>query len=120
MARPAPLGALPAALAAKLKPVAWDAAKLDGGAWSQARDGDLPSEGEAPGWRFRHIKKLTRWDKSQGNFLFAGSAAKPALYVKEVFYPQVLCTGSGGKALWLSTYTGLVRMPLEGQGGPKQ
>ena len=61
---------------------------------------------------FKQLKKAFRRDKSQGNYLFRSGDSKPRLYVKGVFYPKVLCASEDGKSLWLSTYTGLHRIPL--------
>jgi hypothetical protein len=56
------------------------------------------------------------WDKSQGNFLWGpppeGGAAKPRWYVKETFFPQLLCGNPEGGRVWLSTYTGILRLDL--------
>ena len=35
---------------------------------------------------------------------------KPKLYVKGVFYPKFLCASPDGDRLWLSTYSGLLRL----------
>ena len=112
VSRPAPLGCLPPDLAARLKPMKCQAVKLDGQAWSEAAAAELPPEAGPPAWQFKHIKKLVNRDKSQGNFLFPAAGKEPALYVKEVFYPQVLCADQG--SMWLSTYTGLLRIPFGG------
>lgn len=122
VSRPTQLGMLPPALAGRIKAVTkkCEAVKFDGKTWSKATAADLPPEAKKPGWHFRHIKKRIRRDKSHGNFLFGAAGDKPRLYVQDVFYPLVLCEGSGGKFLWLSTYTGLVRVPLRKPAGRKE
>ena len=50
-----------------------------------------------------------------GNMLWGPSTAGtlvPRYYVKEIYAPQFLCFGQGGKRLWLSTFTGLLRIDL--------
>jgi len=122
--RQAPLGVLPVGLAAKLEPMDCDAARFDGRAWTVAKPEDLPPAEAGPQWSFRQLERKDHLDKSQGNFLCgpgpgdplaslrAGPQPKPRYYVKEVFYPQFLCTSPDGERMWLSTYTGLLRLDL--------
>jgi hypothetical protein len=114
LSQPAQLGTLPAGLADRLKSrlLRCEAVKFDGKTWAEAKAEELPPEGRGPAWRFKKIGRGARRDKSQGNFVVSASGEKPVLYVKDVFYPQVLCTGNEGESMWLSTYTGLVRIPF--------
>jgi hypothetical protein len=101
-----------------------DAARFDGRAWTVAKPEDLPPAEAGPQWSFRQLERKDHLDKSQGNFLCgpgpgdplaslrAGPQPKPRYYVKEVFYPQFLCTSPDGERMWLSTYTGLLRLDL--------
>ena len=118
--RPAQLGVLSARLLAEITPMKCEAVKFDGNAWTKAIAADLPPEGKEPVWRFKKVGKGARRDKSQGNFLCGAADDKPTLYVKDVFYPQVLCEGKEGDSMWLSTYTGLVRIPFGESAGLKE
>ena len=55
-------------------------------------------------------------DKSQGNYLCGpvpgDPETKPRYYLKEVFFPLFLCAGADGRRLWISTFTGLVRLDI--------
>jgi len=115
----APLGVLPVQLAAKLQPLDMDAARFDGKSFTPAKLEDVPSTEGKPQWFFRNLGKKDPMDKSQGNYLCGplpqDAEAKPRYYVKEVFYPQFLCASSDGSRMWISTYTGLVRLDLKPQ-----
>ena len=110
----APLGLLPVQLRDGLKPLDCDVARFDGNAWSAARPEDLPPADAGPQWSFKQFDRKDHLDKSQGNFL-CDPASKPRYYVKEVFYPQFLCASPDGGRMWLSTYTGLLRLDLGSQ-----
>ena len=64
----------------------------------------------------RQFERKDHLDKTQGNFLCGPALGdrrpKPRYYVKEVFYPQFLCTSPDGSRMWLSTYTGILRLDL--------
>jgi hypothetical protein len=113
---PAPLGQLPTFLKGKLKPMDAVAAKFDGKTWSAAGAADVPAAPGAPKWLFRKLERTSHLDKTHGNWLcerVPGQAQlKPHFYVKEVFFPLFLCEGGGGRRLWISTYTGLLRLDL--------
>jgi len=122
LSRPTQLGMLPAGLADKLKPrtMKCKAVKFDGKTWSEAKAEDLPPESKGPAWHFKKVGRGVRRDKSQGNFVVSAGGEKPIVYVKDVFYPQVLCVGDKGESMWLSTYTGLVRIPFGESVGMKE
>lgn len=112
--RPSPLGILPVQLRGKLKAVDWTTAQFDGKKWSEADPKALPRPA-LRAWSVRRAGK--RWrrhrmDKSRGNFLWGPGprAPTPRLYVKGVFYPKFLCASPDGDRLWLSTYSGLLRL----------
>jgi len=115
--RQAPLGRLPVQLRDSLKPVVdFDVARFDGKRWTAAKPDDLPPAGPPPKWAFRQFERKDHLDKSQGNFLCTraprSNALKPRYYVKEVFFPKFLCASADGRRLWLSTYTGILRLDL--------
>ena len=115
-AQPAPLGVWPVQLSAKLKPLDADAARFDGKTFVAAKPDENPSAEAKPPWSFRYFDRKDHLDKSQGNYLCGpGSDSgeiKPRYYVKEVFYPLFLCAGNDGRRLWISTYTGIVRLDV--------
>jgi hypothetical protein len=115
--RPAPLGQLPVFLEEKLKLLDCDAAEFDGKEWKAVKLADLPPAGAKPKWRFRQFERKGHLDKTHGNFLceVQAGALKPRYYVKEVFFPLFLCEAAEGKRLWISTYTGLLRLDLPGK-----
>ena len=119
--RLAPLGMLATDLRDTLKPLDCDVARFDGKTWAPARQDDLPRSTSKPPWFVKRIRKRHRMDKSRGNFLWgpaAGSGkAGPRFYVKEVFFPRFLCASPDGKRLWLSTYSGLLRLDCAGAAG---
>ncbi len=123
----APLGVVPTFLApgavgAGFKPAPTmdaDAARFDGQAWAAAKLEDVPAApgaGARPAWFFKQVEKKGMWDKTHGNFLWGppadGGAPKPRWYVKETFFPQLLCGSPEGGRVWLSTYTGILRLDL--------
>ena len=107
----APLGLLPVQLRDTLKPLDCDVARFDGKAWSAAKPEDLPPADAGPPWSLKLFDRKDHLDKSQGNTL-CDPASKPRYYVKEVFYPLFLCASPDGARLWLSTYTGLLRLDV--------
>jgi len=109
--QPAPLGILPVQLRGTLAAQELVTARFDGKTWTQADVKAMPKAG-VRSWFVKRIKKRHRMDKSRGNFLWGPSPKGPApkLYVKGVFYPRFLCTGPDGDRLWLSTYSGLIRL----------
>jgi hypothetical protein len=117
----APLGQLPVFLAGKLKPLDGDAAVFDGKTWKLARVSDLPPPPPQSEWVFKPFDRKGHFDKTDGNFLCrrAGVTAAPTYYLKEVFFPLFLCGGEKEKRMWISTYTGLLRLDLPGSGGGK-
>ncbi len=113
---PAPLGRLPVQIEDVLRPVLdFDAAKFDGKTWTPMAASEVPAS-QPSKWTFRQVEKKDHLDKSQGNFLWGVApgdpAIKPRYYVKEVFFPLVLCEGDGGRRLWLSAFTGMARLDL--------
>ena len=114
--QPAPLGLLPIQLRGRLRPLDCDAAGFDGTAWAPASPSDLPPAPPAPQWLVRQFDRKDQMDKSQGNYLCGPAPGdpemKPRYYVKEVFFPLFLCASADGGRLWLSTYTGLLRLDL--------
>jgi len=120
-ARPAPLGKLPVFLENGFKFLDCEAAEFDAAAltWKPAGAEALPPVKNPPRWFFRPFDRKGHLDKTRGNFLCerTGATAKPRYYVKEVFFPQFLCEAGGGKRMWISTYTGLVRLELPGKKG---
>ncbi|MCG3179133.1 MAG: hypothetical protein BIFFINMI_01464 [Phycisphaerae bacterium] len=108
---PAALGAMPVQLAG-LKSEDWDAAGFDGQHWTKADPNDLakaPPAEKIP-WLFKQLQKTGHMDKSQGNFLWAAGGDKPRYYVREIFYPICLSWSPQSQRMWLSTYTGLLRL----------
>jgi hypothetical protein len=117
---PPPLGILPVQLRGSGLFLKAEAAALEGGKWRKAAAADLPPPAAKPKWSFRRYERRNRFDKSRGNFLCgpAGGDAevKPRYYLKEVFYPKYLCTSPDGKRIWVSTFTGLLRLDVGGAG----
>jgi hypothetical protein len=114
--RPAPLGKMPVQLETGLSPLLdADAAKFDGKSWTAIAEAGVPAA-PAARWSFRFFERKDHVDKSQGNFLCGPApddpSVKPRYYLKEVFFPLFLCEGDGGRRLWVSTFTGLVRLDL--------
>ncbi|HOX04757.1 MAG TPA: hypothetical protein PK280_00025 [Planctomycetota bacterium] len=114
--KPGPLGVLPVMPAAR----PWqefdaDAVRFDGKAWSEVKAqvrGPGPTVG---GWFFHQVENRGMWDKTQGNFLWTKPAEgppKPTWYVKETFFPLPLCGSPDSGRVWLSTYTGILRLDL--------
>jgi len=109
---PAPLGRMPDRFAPACPSHDWRAAVQDGGTWRETPD---PSaQAAAPGWYFKQVRKREPRDKSRGNFLWrAGPGVRgPSWYVKDVFFPLFLCASPDGKRLWISTFTGLLRLDV--------
>ncbi len=108
----APLGQLPVFLAGA-RQLECDAAVFDGKNLAPAKAGDVPAAAGKPKWVFRLFDRKGHFDKTEGNWLcerVPGEAEpKPRYYLKEVFYPQFLCEGAGGR-IWISTYTGMIRL----------
>ena len=103
-----------------------DAAMWDGKTWTAA--GAAPPPGPAlAGWDFRPLggaSKAPVFVREQmiGNALWGPAAdgkVAPRYYVKEVYAPVPLAFGQGGKRLWLSEFTGLVRVDLPVSGAAK-
>ncbi|MBM4031756.1 MAG: hypothetical protein FJ291_08235 [Planctomycetes bacterium] len=111
----APLGRLPVFLADKLKAIDADAARFDGNGRAAGRPEELPPAAPAPQWSFKPFDRKDHLDKSQGNFLCGPPGGQPRYYVKEVFYPLFLCASPDGRRMWLSTYTGILRLDLPGK-----
>jgi hypothetical protein len=111
-----PLGFLPVFLAGSLKALDGEAAVWDGKSLAPAKIEDLPPAGAAPKWGMVLFDNKAHFDKTQGNWLcerLPGEAQPvPRWYVKEVFHPLFLCEGGAGR-VWLSTYTGLLRLDLK-------
>lgn len=116
---PAPIGVLPSFLAGKLETIDAETAVLEGGKWRKAEAGEKPAAPAKSRWFVKLIKRRHRWDKSNGNFLWDRKTGKPAYYVKEVFFPRVLCVSPDGKRVWLRVFTGLLRLDLPEAGGGK-
>ncbi|MCX7804413.1 MAG: hypothetical protein N3A38_04395, partial [Planctomycetota bacterium] len=113
---PAPLGRLPVQIERGLRPALdCDAARFDGKAWTPIAASEVPTV-QPSKWVFRQVEKKDHLDKSQGNFLWGVAPGDPAIrpryYVKELFFPLVLCEGEGGRRLWLSTFTGIAMLNL--------
>ncbi|MBN1669981.1 MAG: hypothetical protein JXR37_03045 [Kiritimatiellae bacterium] len=112
---PAPLGLLPAGLAARLKTVAWAAAEYDGERWREAHTQPPAPAGE-PSWFFKQIERREPRDKSRGNFLWGpapdAGEARPRYYVKEVFFPEFLCENAEHGRVWVSTFSGVARLDV--------
>ena len=111
--RPAQIGALPVGLPGGINPLVCSAVKLEKGSWVEAGPDDMPEPAKKAAWRFRQWDKRIRWDKSDGNFLIKTGSSKPKIYLKEVFFPQFLCMSDDGRTVWVSTYTGMVRVSLD-------
>ena len=112
---PAPLGCLPANIGQLPPPIDADAVLLDDGHWRRAVAGDLPPAPPEPGWFFKPVGRQRREQKSRGNFLWRSGPDRPGpeYYVKGVFFPLFLCASQDGSRLWVSTYTGLLRIDSE-------
>jgi len=117
---PPPLGAMPVQLRKLPNLLAAEAAVFDGKAWTKVDLSSVPAAKASlwaiqppPGYKQRRHAFIR--DTRFGNFLWGpGSGGKPAprYYVRGVFAPQFLCSGDGGKRMWLSTFTGLVGVSL--------
>jgi len=109
----APLGRFPVQLGDTLKPMDCDAVRSDGNRWVAVKAEDLPAAAPAPQWAFKQFERKDHLDKSQGNYLCGPPDGQPRYYVKEVFFPQFLCASADGRRMWLSTYTGILRLDIE-------
>lgn len=113
--RPAPLGMLAVQLRGKVKTLDCETARFDGKTWTKARPDEMPPA-DSGRWFIKKIGRRHRKDKSKGNFLCGPAAsageARPRFYVKEVFFPQFLCTAPDKSRIWLSTFTGLLRLDV--------
>jgi hypothetical protein len=111
------LGQLPVHLKVKLKELEAVAAIYDG---QQLKVLKTPSStlmlARSSEWSFRKFVRRGHFDKTRGNFLCKGkvktSQIKPSYYLKEVFFPLFLCSGNNENRMWVSTYTGMVRLDL--------
>lgn len=121
--RPPPIGMLPVQMPKDLRFIDADVAKFDGENWREGLPSDLPAEA-ASGWSVEPIQQGKNFksflrDKSVGNFLWGPVAGRadpqPRLYVREVYCPRFLCLSPDGNRMWLSTYTGLLRLEPERQ-----
>lgn len=66
-------------------------------------------------WLFKLPRRVRYTEKSDGNFLWGPTAKDdrtPRYYVKEVYFPRFLCESTDGKRLWISTFTGIVRLDV--------
>jgi len=113
-----PLGLLPVQMAGSLKALDADAAKFDGKSWSVAKAGDIPAPAAAPQWLFKQLREKGQGyqDKTQGNYLCGPASGdaevKPRYYLKEAFFPLFLSASADGGRMWVSTYTGIVRLDV--------
>ena len=121
VSEPAPLGTLPVQLAPQLTFLDAEAAVFDGKRLQAvpitAVPGKLEKTGrQQPEWLVRSIERRSTRDKSRGNFLWHASPGatepRPAYFVKDVFFPQFLCSSPDGSRLWLSTFSGIVRVDV--------
>jgi hypothetical protein len=69
-------------------------------------------------WLFKQLREKGRGyqDKTQGNHLCGpapgDAGVKPRYYLKEAFFPLFLGAGADGSRLWVSSYTGIVRLDV--------
>ncbi len=127
---PAPLGTLPVQLRGKSAPTdAATAVAVFEEKTGTLRPTSLPTNAaraDAPPWTIRRPggrgAKRHQMDRSEGNFLWgpAPGGPKPLFYLKGVFYPKFLGASPDGDRLWLSIYTGLLRVDgVKGAGAAK-
>ena len=113
--QPAPLGRLPVQLRDKLKIMDCDAVAWDGREWRALSGAVATPPAAEPRWFFKPVEKRSVRDKSQGNFLWGPMPGKeepaPRYYLKEAFFPEVLCEGLGHR-LYIATFAGLVVLQL--------
>lgn len=110
-----PLGAMPAGLKTPGPTIAADVARFDGGGWTAVTGATAQVAGPRPAWFFRPAEGTNVTADATGNFLFGPDGDGPSrarYYVKEVYQPRFLCASPDGSRLWLSTFTGLVRLDL--------
>jgi hypothetical protein len=116
VSKPSPLGMLPMHFDGKIKFLDYNTAKFDGKKWEKAEITEIPPADNQQ-WYFKTIEKRFRYDRSMGNFLFkqgeGEQKAKPIFYIKEVFFPKFLCASSDGCRLWISAFTGLMRIDTD-------
>ncbi len=115
---PPPLGLLPVQLSGNLETIDADAASFDGKTWSPLAPDDVPST-PAPKWMFKQLRKRSKkyQDKTRGNYLHGPApgdgAVKPRYYLTETFFPLFLAEGADASRMWVSTYTGILRLDLK-------
>ena len=108
---PSPLGMMPVQLRGKLRAEDWTAARFDGRTWTEADAQALPAEGPQT-WVVTRGNERRRGGETDGNFLSsaAPSGPTPRFYLKGVYYPKFLCASPDGNRLWVSTYSGVLRL----------
>ena len=126
IARQSPLGQFPDDMPTDIPMLDCGAAVLEDGAWRVlAKTPPLRQQ------RKKWFIKLTEArkgknikggrDRSNGNFLFGPSvsgdgAAVPRFYLRDIFWPKFLCEGKDRESLWVSTFTGLIRVDMPSRG----
>lgn len=119
---PAPLGQLPARMPGCPALTDADAAAWDGREWSAAPVPEAATESSDTSWQFRPLKEPERRgpflrEQAIGNLLWGPKAGTngpsvPRFYVKEVYAPRFLAFSGNGRRLWLSTFSGLLRVDV--------
>lgn len=123
VAKQAVLGQLPSDVPVDVSVLDGDFARWDGGKWMPLHDGIAEKRKQADRWVVRKVQQPKRplagtgRDKSDGNFLHGlpangGNGSVPRFYLKDVFWPKCLCEGAGGTRLWISTFSGMLRVDV--------
>jgi hypothetical protein len=113
----APLGLLPVQMKDNVNTMAAEASRFDGRTWLAVKAEEVPAVPASP-WLFKQLREKGRGyqDKTQGNHLCGpapgDAGVKPRYYLKEAFFPLFLGAGADGSRLWVSSYTGIVRLDV--------
>lgn len=123
-ARQETLGQKPVDLATAANSIDGDMATWDGTSWTVRVEDNAPKKPAASQWEVKDIRKVKKpknvkggRDRSPGNILVGPprdgrGEAVPRFYLKDVFWPTYLAESTDGKSLWISVFSGLLRVDL--------